>query len=474
MSYELPNALSVLGNTIHVSHPAIPANLVTYLTLNTTAGGTSLAVLDNVPFVQNDYLIMGKLGLDKTEIVQVSGAVTAGTALTVTATVYDHSLDVPVTKILWNQVEVSGAATISGSKTVIATIALQPDRSDTVYVVTGTTYAFYFVRFKNTQTSTFGAYSSAAPAGGYATNVIRSVKDTALGMINEKIDGVLFTDAFLNNEIFNCEQEVWSEKRRWSWAYTFDKILGQTTEGGLSFALPSDIADPNSNNSVLTTRLGTRAKLVYIRKMEWDRFFVDVSHSTVASTVTIGDTVINVTNVDDFASTGGGVAIGSDNAINYTGIDTTLNRLTGVTGIAANHSAGQDIWQLATFNEPAYYTIFSGVLYFQTGCISTYAGLNLYLSYYRKPTAIATDADTLNIPDFTIYHYYLAYKAALRKNNGATTPEIQAFKDEYKARVDALKLVDRTGQGTFMTPRTSRFDTSNEYDFRTSFIPVDQ
>lgn len=480
MAYEVSSLISVSGNTIRAGHPVVPSNLVTFLTASVTAGSTSLTVLDNNPLVQNDYVIVGKLGIDKTEIVQITGAVTQGTALTVGALVYDHPVDTPIIKILWNQVEYSGAATATGTKTLLTGGALvsglqniMPDRSDTVFTNTGTTYAFYFVRFKNTQTSTFSSYSASAPSGGYATSAVRSVKDEALAMCNEKLDGVLFTDSFLNNEIYNCEQEVWSERKQWSWAYTFDKILGQTVEGGLSFTLPSDISDNQSNKSILENgvRLGTRSELLYITKEEWDKYFQLVSHTTLASAVTVGDTTISLTSVSDFA-TSGTVVIGSDSAIAYTGVTVSTNTLTGVTGIAANHANGLDVWQNPAFVEPAYYTIFNNTLYFQTGVQSTYAGLNVYISYYRKPTTIVDDNSTLNIPDWSIYHYYLAWKILIRKYNGKTTDDTELFRKLYEERKSNLKRIDRTGQRVFMRPRGAIYGYPSTY-IRTTFIQTD-
>ncbi len=482
MSYEVPIEINALGRVIRAAHQTILSNLVTYLTSSTTAGATSFSVLDNSPIVQNDYVVVGKIGLDKTEILQVTGVVTPGTALTLGVSVYDHGTDAPVTKILWNQVQIFGADTATGSKTLIDTINLQPSRSDTSYINTGTEYNFYFVRYANSFTGSFSDISAAAPANGVTSSVVRTVKKTALEMTNEKVDSTFITDTFLNNEIFNCEQEVWSEKQKWSWAYTFDYIIGQTVEGGYSFSLPADIADPNSEKSILErgVRIGDRVDLQYITKEEWDKFFVLTRHTTLNGSIVIGAATIVLTSVSDL-DTSGSIVIGSDNAINYTGVTVATNTLTGVTGVVANHSSGEDVWQNASFTEPNYFTVFSGKLYFQAGVQSTYAGKNVYLSYYKKPvnltdevTGAFNDYETLDLPDFTIYHYYLAWKILLRKNNGVTTPESEEMHKLYTERKEILKHIDRTGQRVFMRPRITPIDVpTDQMLVRTSFLRMD-
>jgi hypothetical protein len=141
-----------------------------------------------------------------------------------------------------------------------------------------------------------------------------------------------------------------------------------------------------------------------------------------------------------------------------------------VTGITATHSAGVDVWQMQTFAEPTYYTIFSSKLYLNCGVQSTYAGKNIYISYYRKPTAINSDTDTLNIPDFSIYHYYLAWKILLYKSNGQATNESELMYKKFIDRKENLKYMDRVGQYTFMKPRINSTGRYPIQELRTSFV----
>jgi hypothetical protein len=450
MAYQLPILRSAERNTIIVSHPETPDNLLTYLSSPVSALGTTLTVQDNGGLAQDNFVIVGMQGSDRTEIVRITAAVTAGTSLTVGALIYDHPVDTQVKRTLWDQVEISGATTATGSKTVVATIGLLIDRSETTYVNTGTAYAFYFARFKNSNTSTFSAYSDAITAAGYAQNTVRVAKDSALDMINENVSD-LITDQFLNKEVFNCEQEVWSQKKVWSWAYTFDSILSNTVEGQYRVALPSAISDSNSNKGVLLVRIGTENNLSYLDKAEWDKKYRGVKHTTVSTAIGVSDTTIVLTDSSDFASSGA-IVIESD-TIDYTGNTESTGTLTGVTNISATHAVSDDVWQSVSFGNPSAYTVFGGYLYFDVPISSTYAGLNIYLSYYRKPTTIDTDNDTLNIPDYSIYHYYLAWKTLLRLANGKSSADSEAMRMLYESRKDILMKRDRTGQKILIRPR---------------------
>ena len=60
----------------------------TILTAAIAVGATTLTVGGTDSLANNDYLILGKIGEEKTEVVKIGAAVSAGTSLTVGATVF--------------------------------------------------------------------------------------------------------------------------------------------------------------------------------------------------------------------------------------------------------------------------------------------------------------------------------------------------------------------------------------------------
>lgn len=460
MAYQIPIIKSAVGNTIIIEHPSIPDEPMTNLASPASASAASLTVLDNGGFVNGDYIVIGEIGNDKTEIAQINGAVTAGTSLTITPLVYDHAVDAPIQKTIWTQIRIKGASTVAGTQTAIATFNIQPDRPYTAYVNTGTTYAYYFAEYYNG--STYSAQSDPAPAADYAYNTVRKVKDSALSMTGVNIeDSQLINDSFLNTEIINCEREVWTQRRQWSWSSTFNYILGTVTAGQYSIALPSNIRDNNSNSSILSVRLKDKLCLTYLTKEEFDMRYVDNRHTALTSGVLIGATTINVTSTADFDDNGS-ITIGSDE-VSYTG--KTSTSFTGCTNVLANHNSGQDVWQNVVFQEPRGYTVWNGYIYFDHPVVSDFEGCNVYLDYYRVPTTVDTDNDTVNIPDVSIYHYYLAWKILLRKNNGKATEESESMRNLYETRKKILMLRERNGQRPSLRPRLNkiRYPDQDEY-----------
>src|SRR3990167_7385285 len=100
----------------------------TYLTASVAVAATTLTVraVDTNSMADNDYLIIGEIGSENAEIMQINGAVSDGTSLTIDnngsgGTRFAHSVDEPVYRIGYNRVEFSNAATKSGTKIVLTT-----------------------------------------------------------------------------------------------------------------------------------------------------------------------------------------------------------------------------------------------------------------------------------------------------------------------------------------------------------------
>ena len=112
----------------------------TYLTATVTVAGTTLTVraVDTNSMTDNDYLIVGEIGSENAEVLQINGAVSDGTSLTIDnngsgGARYDHAIDEPVYRIGYNRIEFSRATTEAGTKSVLTTIEIQPDDIYTRY-----------------------------------------------------------------------------------------------------------------------------------------------------------------------------------------------------------------------------------------------------------------------------------------------------------------------------------------------------
>lgn len=456
MSYQQAEILDARNNVISVAHPTAPAYPQASLAAAAAAAATTLTVDDNTGFSNGDYMILGSLGQPKTELTKVNGAVTAGSSLTVTALTFDHAVNAPLAVSLWNQVEISGAASISGSKTVIATVELKVDAPQTEYVNAGTAYAYYFARYYNSTTTTFGSYSDAAPATGYAADTVRAVKKTALQNTGEAI-GPLITDDFLNTEITNCEIDIWKEKRRWAQFEKDAVVIGTLNPGIVLFAMPSDISDPDTAEAIRMLRVRQIGVLQYLDFEGVEGLLWDTAVSALAVASNAGDTSITLESVADFTDYGS-VTLGVD-TLTYTGRDLNANQLTGIPtsgqgSITVSSAIGTNVWQGGLVEtSPTCWTAIPGYISIILPPAPSYWYQALYCSYYSKPTYPTSDAQTLNWPDPTLYHLYLAWKICMRRSNGTPTPEEENFKNLYDARKALLLSRARVQDTPRFTPK---------------------
>ena len=92
--------IGITNSIIKVKHPNLSANPKSALNSPIDKTATSMSVYDNNGLADNDWFIVGDIGDNQTEECDINGAVTRGTALTITNTLkLDHEIDAPVTKI---------------------------------------------------------------------------------------------------------------------------------------------------------------------------------------------------------------------------------------------------------------------------------------------------------------------------------------------------------------------------------------
>lgn len=198
------------------NRPIIIDQPTTVLTASVAAGGTSLTVKNNGGFAQNDYVLIGRIGEEKSEIKRITAAVTAGTALTVTVT-FAHDEDTPITKVDYDQAEFSHTTTVAGSKTVMTTANIDPTEIYTFYEDTTYTTGYGFSRYKDSNAATYSVYSDAIPYTGYTSKMLRRIRSKVRQLLNETDEGNSpLTNEEINDEINLAQKEI-AHSRLWSW-----------------------------------------------------------------------------------------------------------------------------------------------------------------------------------------------------------------------------------------------------------------
>lgn len=184
---------------LRLDHPDISSNEKTYLSSTCSAGATTLTVQNIEGFSTSEYLVLGKLGEEKTELVQVHTSTSpSGSTITLNAaTSFSHAVNTPVTFIKFNQIAVYSASSKTGSYSAVSgspkTIEVDQEFTEFEDSV-GTTTTWYKIRYYNSTSATYASYSDPVKGEGYTENSLRKLIDKANALANDKQNKILKED----------------------------------------------------------------------------------------------------------------------------------------------------------------------------------------------------------------------------------------------------------------------------------------
>jgi len=263
----------------------------TYLTASGSAGDTTITVAstDLAPdgassntWTDNNYMIVGEIGSENAEIMQINGAISSATSFTVDregqagGLRYDHSVGEPVYRIGFNRVEFSRNTTDTTSGvSVLTTVRLQPDDLFTRYEDVTNTTGYGFARFNN---ETSGAFSSYSDGVNYAATGTSSSRDPrTLWMIRKKVRDLLdeTDDSKLDDEKIsesvNDKQRDIAHMRLWPFYETERSFASVANQ--FAYALPTTV------QKIHSIRYDTQP-LIILTKNDWDLNHWDTDQST--------------------------------------------------------------------------------------------------------------------------------------------------------------------------------------------------
>src|SRR3990167_2813463 len=280
---------------------------LTYLSSASAAAASSLTVESIASFSSSDYLLLGEIGAERSEIVQIHASSSpSGSAITLTAAgaLYAHEEGTAVYKVDYNQVEFSRATPLStDSKSTLTTSALTPDLMDTIYDDTTNTTGFGFWRFKNSTSSTFSGYSDAIPYAGYNIDAANEIFERALSnagtVVNPRLKYEHLFD-FLNDFVTLAN----SFNKRWSEAKVLDEELDTLTTGDWEIALPSAIAQTFDPSAIIGIHITGYPALRYVPQRQFAELFLDMIYNKLNGAITSASTTIILDNSAAFADSG--------------------------------------------------------------------------------------------------------------------------------------------------------------------------
>ncbi len=120
---------------------------VTTLAVNTASGAPTLSVNNTGEFLATYPVLIGEPGNQTSEIVYISSVDDSTTLSLSGATLFPHSASTNVYLLLFDEIEISHADTVGGSKTVVITGLNITSDTTTDYNDTISTGGFYFARF---------------------------------------------------------------------------------------------------------------------------------------------------------------------------------------------------------------------------------------------------------------------------------------------------------------------------------------
>jgi len=462
---QKPKIIEILGSTIRIAHPDISRNFRTYLAAPIAAAGTAMSVLDNEGFKDDDWFIVGAVGDKQTEEDDVNGAVTRGTAMTVTNTLkLSHTSDSPVTAINERKIRIYGAATDGGAGTLITSIdalaadafSIQWSRAFSEYTLQSgdTTFAYYYVKFDDG--TTLSPASDYVLAAGYGVGAVENLIEAALDLTDTRLDDRKITRKmcvrWADNAQDAIKQFIYKDpitqnmiKKDWSFETYLDDSSILLTQNENVYALSGlayTMKYPNSDRSIINVRLGDKKPLNQVHIDEIDRDLADKPRTETTVLATVALDTLTVTSTAEFADSGS-LYLGAL-TITYTG--KTATTFTGIPAagtysITAQQAIGTVVWQGVSPGLPTKYAVYEGNIILERPVASDYVGMALKVRFFREIPRLSETSDATVVPFTNVFQYYIGSIIEERKaNSEKATKFMDKFNDLVLSNAVAEKV----------------------------------
>lgn len=185
-----------------------PSNILEKAQLNAdvavSASPVALTLVSNNSIAVNDYIVIGPLGSESSELKQVS-AVSGSTSVTVPTVSNAHLRYQEVTKLFGNSITVYRAPNVTGAQPADSafvtfsgnTVAIDPDQPSTLYTdSTGSNAFWYKFVYTNTTSSASTSLSDSSAARGQGYGNYAAINDIRVHAGFQRSRGV--TDAMID------------------------------------------------------------------------------------------------------------------------------------------------------------------------------------------------------------------------------------------------------------------------------------
>lgn len=432
------------------------------LNIQANSGDSTIDVYSILNFSTNQILMIGEPGNEGTEIISTHGSTspTGNTITLASALTKDHPKDTNVYVILFDQVEFSYSATISGANSVLGVSNVDSESEETQYIDITHSSGYYFTRFKNSIFGTFADYSDAIPFDGLDPNTVGYIFNSAMTDLKQNYTKELTYEKLLewSNEMLRL---VRGKLKKWNGYEEFDYVLGSVSQGVRSYVLPDSVYSKNNNQSFMNVRIGNTLPLLPMDHSEYLQATEDISYTEVTTAPSIGDTSIildDTADLDDSGSVDIFVS-GTKYTITYTTNTRSTNTLSGIPAsgdgsITYAFPIDSQVWQNIREEEPMYFSVWDGYMYIWPIINSDFEGRNIIVDFQTDITSINSDSDIIVGPRFDMLKHYLKWKIrAFTEKSGVEDLQDPAYFQFREILTDAIKN-DRLNEEQAFRPRS--------------------
>ncbi len=449
-----------IGNIISIPNQ-LEVKVFTYIGTNLPLGTTAIPVDNATEFTSGSILLLlGQMGAENCEFVTASAHTDQG--FTTAATKLPKNRGDLVQQVAWDQVVILKSATKNGSYTTFQTQTIQTTQQKTiVFDASGLSTDYYKVQWKNSQTAAVSTASDPISVLAYPVNsVANAVINPVLNAMGISENDSKITTEFLIRSVDDARKYVRMKLFgiRHAWLSEFEFPI-QVLSGTNFVTLPTNIDFDESDRSLLAARFLVGNVLApfnlrYIDKRSWNQISWQLQGGLTMEDISIGATEVSLNSAGDFpAGATSGVAYVATTAfdqvlmqIEYTGVDLTTNKLTGVTGITRDIPEGTQIWSVPSLAQPIYYTVYDGKIWFDRIIPDSMQGTNIYIDFYKIIEEVVNLYQVLDEPYREIYKWYLKYAIKYRKD--ITTPVSDPDNAKFEGLITDLFNNLYTGQDT--------------------------
>lgn len=225
---------------VKIKNPDLSGNVKTNLRQEYVTG-TTLEVDSSHGFSDDQYIVVGEPGLEKTELVDLTATPPTRTALTVTSLDHSHNKGTPVYYTRWNQYALEYRTSSTGSWTEYGSmpVDLSFDGVFTEYRDASATSTYEWrYRYYSTEQSAYSDYSDTISASGWPRDSVGFMVREVRKIINDP-EGKTVTDTEIIRFFNKAQDIIYSIYDRWNWLLKTGTAIS-TIASTKNYNLPSD------------------------------------------------------------------------------------------------------------------------------------------------------------------------------------------------------------------------------------------